>query len=197
MRCILRNTVIASVVMFLLVGVLGAFMLIDAPVTPQTPSGNLVVQSRSEEPAAGAIPGAEERPDCVGDGVGGIDLPCLGGDNVPGEHADVTIVNVWAWWCTPCQEELPVMQQFADRHPEYDVVGVHADANAANGIAMLNDLGVTFPSYQDEVGKFAGLLGLPNVVPINMVYKQGQPVGMFPQAYYSVEDLEAAIGSVL
>ena len=42
------------------------------------------------------IPGAEQRADCVAGGVGGIDLPCLGGETVPGKHADVTVVNLWA-----------------------------------------------------------------------------------------------------
>lgn len=157
----------------------------------------------AEAPASGApktwqiIPGAEQRADCVAGGVGGIDLPCLGGKDVPGEHAEVTLVNLWAWWCDPCRRELPITQAFADAHPEYDVVGIHADANAANGVAMMNELGVSFPSYQDDVNRFAGLQGLPGVVPIMMVYKQGVPVGMFPRAFYSLEELEAAVEGVL
>ncbi|QYH20384.1 TlpA family protein disulfide reductase [Corynebacterium aquatimens] len=158
--------------------------------------------SNSPAPAEGDavrqfIPGAEQRADCVAGGVGGIDLPCLGGKTVPGEHADVTVVNLWAWWCDPCRRELPIMQAFADAHPEISVVGVHADQNAANGVALMNELDVRFPSYQDDVNRFAGLLGLPGVVPILLVYKHGQPVGMFPHAFNSLEELENAVSGVL
>ena len=89
------------------------------------------------------------------------------------------------------------MQAFADAHPDISVVGVHADKNAANGVALMNDLDVRFPSYQDDVNRFAGLLGLPGVVPILLVYKQGQPVGMFPHAFNSLEELEDAVSGVL
>lgn len=143
------------------------------------------------------VPNSDQRPDCVAGGVGGIDLPCLGGEDVPGELKDVTVVNLWAWWCEPCQRELPITQAFADAHPDYSVVGVHADANAANGVAMMNELGVSFPSYQDDTNRFAGLQGLPGVVPIMLVYQSGKPVGMFPQAFNSLEELEAAVDGAL
>lgn len=143
------------------------------------------------------IPNADQRADCIEGGVGGIDLPCLGGDDVPGEWSEVTVVNLWAWWCEPCRRELPITQAFADAHPEYSVVGVHADPNAANGVAMMNELGVSFPSYQDDNNRFAGLLGLPGVVPIMLVFRDGVPVDGFPQAFDSLEELEAAIEGAL
>ena len=76
-----------------------------------------------------------QRPDCPA----GLDLPCLGGE-VAGEAKEITVVNVWAWWCQPCRAELPVVEEFARAHPEYTVVGVHADGNAANGASLLLSL---------------------------------------------------------
>ena len=85
----------------------------------------------------------------------------------------LTVVNVWAWWCQPCRAELPVVEEFARAHPEYTVVGVHADGNAANGASLLNELGVGLPSYQDDAGVFAAAQGLPPVVPVTVVLRGG------------------------
>lgn len=141
---------------------------------------------------------AEPRPDCPAGGVGGVALPCLGGDDTgPRPESDVVrVVNLWAWWCEPCRRELPVLEEFAGAHPEYEVVGVHADPDAARGAALLNELGVDMPSYQDDTGRFAGELGLPGVVPITLVFVGEQKVGVFPRTFDSADDLAQAVAGV-
>lgn len=188
---------VVSVILVTIAVVIGATMLLRSGEAETTPQPTSSPAAASQPQSWEFIPGSDERPDCIAGGVGDIELPCLGGDDVEGTYADVTIVNVWAWWCGPCRQELPVMNEFAAAHPEYDVVGVHADPNAANGVALLNELGVEFPSYQDDANMFKGLLGLPPVVPIVVVYKAGQPLGVFPYAFYSLDVLEASISEVL
>lgn len=111
------------------------------------------------------------RPDCPLRTVRGVELECLGGEKGDAEDVDKqkTLINVWAWWCEPCREELPMIQEFADTHPDWTVVLVHADANPAKGAAMLTDMGITLPSYSDTDGTFAGALSLPSVVPITLI----------------------------
>ncbi len=138
-----------------------------------------------------------DRPDCQADGAAGVALPCLGAETGTGNDLP-TVVNVWAWWCEPCRTELPVFDQFAAAHPELNVVAVHADGNASNGAAMLNDLGIELPSYQDDSNRFAGTLGLPAVVPITVVVDSGGiPIATFPRTFDSVQDLETAVGEAL
>lgn len=138
-----------------------------------------------------------QRPDCFGSTVAGVELPCLGGaEGAANEQASV--VNLWAWWCEPCRAELPIFEQFAQSHPELNVVGVHADRNAVNGAALLEDLDVALPSYQDDANLFAGTLGLPGVVPITLVVNPaGEVVGTFPTPFESIDDLEKAVAGVL
>ena len=133
-----------------------------------------------------------ERPDCPA----GLDLPCLGGD-VAGEAKEITVVNVWAWWCQPCRAELPAVEEFARTHPEYTVVGVHADQNAGNGAALLEEIGVDLPSYQDDSGAFAAEQGLPPVVPVTVVLRGGEQVAVFAKEFTSAEELAAAVQGAL
>jgi len=136
------------------------------------------------------------RPDCPGDGAGGIDLACLGGETGPGTDKP-TVVNVWAWWCGPCRDELPHFDEFAAEHPEYEVVGVHADANPANGAAMLTELGIELPSYQDDDNTFAGTLGLPGVIPVTVVFDGDEQVGMYAKPFTSADEINDAVTEAL
>ncbi|BAU94683.1 thioredoxin-related protein [Corynebacterium suranareeae] len=160
---------------------------------PQLVGGNNAEEDRGEA----SISNIAKRPDCVASGAAGVELPCLGGENGAGNELP-TVVNLWAWWCEPCRAELPIFDEFEQAHPELNVVGVHADQNAANGAALLNDLGVNLSSYQDDSNLFAGTLGLPGVVPITIVVSpEGEVVGTFPQPFESIEDLENAVAGVL
>ena len=129
--------------------------------------------------------------------VGGVDLPCLGGEFGDAEPR-ATVVNVWAWWCEPCRTELPLFDTLAATHPDLNVVGVHADTNAANGAAMLNDLDISLPSYQDDRNIFAAKYSLPSVVPITVVIdKDGQVRATYTEAFGSIEEVEDAVNKAL
>lgn len=176
---------VVGIVLTVLV-VAGAMFLLRGPEAPPE-------AAREEAPAEVA-----ERSDCPADGVGGVALPCLGGDaGVPGAEQDVVLANVWAWWCGPCRDELPHIQEYAEAHPDITVVGVHADRNAANGAAFLNDVGVDLPSYQDSDNSFAGTLGLPGVVPVTAVFVDGEMVEYFPRTFASAAEIDQAVASAL
>ena len=74
---------------------------------------------------------------------------------------------------------------------------MHADQKAAAGVALLNELGVDLPSYQDSSGVFAAEQNLPQVVPILMVFRGEQRIGMFAKPFTSVEEIAAAVEGVL
>lgn len=136
-----------------------------------------------------------------------VRLPCL--TNGEGDGAETslaeqlagkpTVVNVWAWWCAPCREELPTIQQLADKHPEWNVVGVHLDAKAQAGADMLRDLGVdTLPSFQDSNHTFDSAANLPKVVPLTVVYNpDGTRARLYAQTFHGAEELEEAVQKAL
>ena len=160
----------------------------------------------AQAPGAGSESGAvgdqdvAERPDCPAGPIAGVDLECLGGDDAgEGDKADegITIANVWAWWCEPCRAELPYLDEVAESHPDWKVIGVHADKNAGNGAAFLNDVGVDLPSFQDPDNSFAGTLGLPGVVPVTVILRDGEVIKQAAQPFTSADEIEKTVKEAL
>lgn len=82
-----------------------------------------------------------------------------------------TVLNVWAWNCAPCRQELPLIEQWAKDNPDVQVATVHAAREAGRGQAFLQEIGVKLPSYSDTVDVVGPALNLPRVVPITVVFK--------------------------
>ena len=134
-------------------------------------------------------------------------LPCLGNSaskadaqplsrNLAGKP---TVINLWAFWCQPCKKELPVVDKVAQSHPEWNVVGVHADKNGDAGVGVLSDLHVDhLASFQDSGGDVARALKLPSVIPITVVLKpNGEVAKVYPQTFTSTSELESAVTAAL
>ena len=181
----MKNYVLGTVIAAILIAVIAVVGV------SQLRGGGGSEEALSSEASQQEVP---QRPDCPAGAVAGVELECLGGA-ATGKPADegVSVVNVWAWWCEPCREELPYLQDVADAHPDWQVVGVHADKNAGNGAAFLNDLDVELPSFQDSDNKFAGELGLPGVVPVTVVLKDGEVREQFPQPFSSATEIEKSV----
>lgn len=94
-------------------------------------------------------------------------LPCFTGGE-PVSLADLrgpAVVNLWASWCPPCREELPVLQRYADRAAgQVHVIGVVVGDRQAAAAALAEDLDISFPSLADPERQLPvqiGVVGLP------------------------------------
>jgi len=68
------------------------------------------------------------------------------------------LVNFWATWCTPCKEEIPLLQAAYDRHSyELAVLGVNAGESAGVVQNYLDEVNMTFPVLLD-IGDEVSLL---------------------------------------
>lgn len=133
-----------------------------------------------------------------------VKLPCLGAPSqgdIPIAEAlagKPTVMNIWAWNCAPCRNELPVLESWAAAHPEYNLVGVQAATSAGRGAALLNELGVNIMSYQDSNDVIGSTLSLPRVVPITVVLRaDGTVAKFFAQEFTSEDQLDAAVQEAL
>jgi cytochrome c biogenesis protein CcmG, thiol:disulfide interchange protein DsbE len=125
----------------------------DEQASPFTDCGALTAAPPSAVPASSTSAGA---------GLPDVELPCFTGGALL-RLADVrgpAVINMWASWCEPCRDELPVMQDLADRAGgRLHVLGVDTgDArDAAASFAAART--VTMPTLYDRDKKVLSALG--------------------------------------
>jgi thiol-disulfide isomerase/thioredoxin len=92
-------------------------------------------------------------------------------------QSEITLVNVWASWCPPCKAELPELEQISRRLGEKNcaMIGILYDAGDGSGledgIAVMEEAGVTFPVLVPDEGVFASF-----------------PIYAFPTTFYVDRD---------
>ncbi len=93
----------------------------------------------------------------VGQPAPSFRLPSIDGREVSLDslRGQVVLVNLWASWCPPCLDEMPSLERLHRRlKPEGLVVlGVAADSDKEDVLAVVKKLEVTFPTLQDPEGE--------------------------------------------
>jgi cytochrome c biogenesis protein CcmG, thiol:disulfide interchange protein DsbE len=96
-------------------------------------------------------------------------LPVLGGEGA-GSLSDyagkVVLVNVWASWCAPCRDELPLIQKAHKMLSARGgtVLGIDVKENSGAALEAVEEFGLTFPNLRDRDGSYVrewGQTGYP------------------------------------
>ena len=78
------------------------------------------------------------------------------------------IVNYWAIWCTPCREEIPVLNA-VNRYADVVVLGVNFDRKTGEELsAHRGQLNIEFDSLTDDPASFLGTKQ-PQVLPTTLI----------------------------
>ena len=137
----------------------------DVP-TPGRPDVDVdTAELRDLKQQAGVEPCEPGEGDPVEGGLPELTLPCLGG----GPAVDLSslrgpmVVNLWAAWCQPCREEMPVLQTFHERYADrVPVLGIDwQDAQVTGAMELVRDTGVTYPLLADPAADLGVVDGMP------------------------------------
>ncbi|MDZ4268676.1 MAG: TlpA disulfide reductase family protein [Mycobacterium sp.] len=204
-----RWSIVAMVVVLALGVALWSELGADNDTRPSS-QDSVSARDRRDADTTEALAGPRARADlqpCPGPGSGpgpeplrGIVLECAG----DGSRVDVaaavagrpTVLNLWAYWCGPCAEELPAMAEYQRRvGPAVTVLTVHQDENETAALLRLAELGVRLPTLQDGRRAIAAALRVPNVMPATVVLRaDGTVAEILPRSFATAEEIAEAVG---
>ena len=128
-----------------------------------------------------------------------LQLPCL----TPGPDIDLSalrgrpvVVNLWATWCGPCREEMPLLQSSYEQYGStVQFLGVDTQDATGPAAELLTEIGVTYPQVVDLDGALLDHLRVPGL-PVTVILHAdgrvaGKHIGELTQA--SIEDLLGTI----
>ena len=110
----------------------------------------------------------------------GMELPVLGGNGESTSPAayegKVVLLNVWASWCGPCEDELPLLQETHEELADQGglVLGVNARDFTDKALAMVDEYDLTFPSLRDRDAELAREFGATAYPETILLDRQGR-----------------------
>ena len=114
-----------------------------------------------------------------------VEIATLSLQLLSGETQDIAslrgrpvLLNVWATWCGPCKLEVPALARFAERHPEFAVIGIVAPGSLRDIRESVKELGATYPIAlgDDATLRSLGVEVFPTTIFLN---EQGEVRGTY------------------
>jgi len=91
----------------------------------------------------------------VGDPAPDFDLQNLEGENI--HLSDLrgrpVLINFWATWCGPCQQEMPIFQHYSQEYPELQIIAVNGGESQPTVQKYADKWGLTFPILLDPTSE--------------------------------------------
>ncbi len=136
--------------------------------------------------------------DPVAEGLPDLTLPCLGGGadvSLSSLRGKPLVLNLWASWCGPCRDELPLFQRLHEAFgSRLTVLGVEInDQQPAKAPALASDTGVTYPLLADPDASLRvplEVMGLPQTV---LVAADGRMVSVERRVFSSYDQLRSLV----
>lgn len=129
----------------------------------------------------------------------GVMATCLG-DGRPVDVASAVpgpaLVNFWATWCVPCQEELKVLDDYARQPDAVPVVTVLVESKEADGLELLARLGVRLPSVADPADGVRKAVRVPRTLPVSYLVAADGSLSQVtdPTVFTSVDQVREVVG---
>jgi len=109
-------------------------------------------------------------------------------DSVQNKLGELTLVNFWATWCSPCREEMPLFEAMYRLHQEdgFTIIGIAID-NPSRSQPFLDSMDISYPIlYAENTG-------------MQLLEKTGNGQGLLPYSLLLDKDgnvLDQVLGKI-
>jgi cytochrome c biogenesis protein CcmG/thiol:disulfide interchange protein DsbE len=88
----------------------------------------------------------------------------------------VVVLNVWASWCVPCREEVPLLQKTHENISKHGgvVLGVDTQDATTSALDFLKQRAATFPSLRDKDRSYVHELGVTGYPETFLIDRDGR-----------------------
>lgn len=92
----------------------------------------------------------------------------------------VVVLNFWASWCTPCQEEAPVLERVERslRRHGGTVLGITFRDSSPDSLSFVKHHRLTYPNLRDTTGEFAQAYGTNQIPETFVIDRYGHVVAI-------------------
>jgi cytochrome c biogenesis protein CcmG, thiol:disulfide interchange protein DsbE len=110
------------------------------------------------------------------------------------------LLNFWATWCAPCQDEMPLIQRASDIHKSQGLVVLavnYQQTNTSSMQAFLRKVGARFPAVFDPAGQIAGAYGVNVGLPVSIFIDRSGSVSFIQLGQMSDAVLQQQLHAIL
>ena len=132
----------------------------------------------------------------VGAKLASFRMPDLQGRQVSlSDYAGRTVlINVWATWCPPCRDEMPMLVDYARRNPNgVTILGINDGETREEAAAFTKQYGMTFPVLLDLNSRYLDAILVDSLPTTILVGPDGVVravhVGLMSEAIFTAEIL--------
>jgi len=110
-------------------------------------------------------------------------LPRLQGSgtsSVAAYRGRIVVLNFWASWCEPCQQEAPMLERAQHQLVAHGgtVLGVTYDDTSDDSLSFVRQYGLTYPMLRDVTGSYAHRFGTDQLPESFVIDRAGRIVAI-------------------